>query len=369
MFEQISKKTIGHRVKLAREKKGWTQEQLARALDLKDRQIISNIELGARVLQAQELIILTEIFEIEPEYFLDPFAVVDDARFSWRASETLSEKSLDAFELKAGKWINLFLWLRKMEQESINPLKFSLRLSKQSRYEDAIICAENLVTQLELGLIPADNLQQKIECQLGIPILFFDLNEADDSISGATCNFQNSGVILINRNETEGRRLYDLAHELFHALTWDIMPPAHRESNSNRINEKRVEQLANNFAAGLLMPESSLRHFIDQTKIMNVNHLLEIATSLKVTSEALAWRLYNLGWINKNICDELKNIKQRVFLSNKVKPFSVHFVNLLQKAIDNGNLSARKASKVMGMNLSELTNLFIEHNLTVPFEL
>ena len=35
--------------------------------------------------------------------------------------------------------------------------------------------------------------------------------------------------MLINRDEVPGRRHFDLAHELFHILTWDAMPPDHVE--------------------------------------------------------------------------------------------------------------------------------------------
>ena len=68
---------------------------------------------------------------------------------------------------------------------------------------------------------------------------------------------------MVNRNESEARRYYNLAHELFHALTWDAMKPAHRESNSidehisGKRAKQRIEQLADNFAATLLMPKSS----------------------------------------------------------------------------------------------------------------
>ena len=35
--------------------------------------------------------------------------------------------------------------------------------------------------------------------------------------------------MLIARHEVAGRRHFDLAHELFHLLTWDAMPPEYLE--------------------------------------------------------------------------------------------------------------------------------------------
>lgn len=71
------------------------------------------------------------------------------------------------------------------------------------------------------------------------------------SIPGATCHLEEMGVILINRNENEARRFFDLAHELFHALTWDADKPDHRgvQLRSKIANKgKRIEQLANSLS-------------------------------------------------------------------------------------------------------------------------
>ena len=56
-------------------------------------------------------------------------------------------------------------------------------------------------------------------------------------------------AVLISRREFAGRRHFDLAHELFHILTWDAMPPEHSET-ARETGGNRVEQLANTFAAG-----------------------------------------------------------------------------------------------------------------------
>src|SRR5258706_12827279 len=83
---------------------------------------------------------------------------------------------------------------------------------------------------------------------------------AFDGISGAACRLPELDAVLINRKEVKGRRHFDLAHELFHLLTWDAMPPEHVEE-ATETGRGRVEQLANNFASALLMPRKVLeRH-------------------------------------------------------------------------------------------------------------
>lgn len=372
MLDRLSPRLIGFRVKAAREAMGWTQEQLTAAMSINDRQTLSDIEKGKRAVKPDELVALSDLLGREVEFFLDPFAVAGEACFNWRAAPEIDEASLDDFELKAGQWIGLLRWLRAAESRQ-SPLKHSLRLTAQSSFEDAQDRAESLVRALDLGDVPAERMIEHIERELDIPVLFVDTVQTADgeSISGATCHLQDLGVILINRHEPEARRFYDLAHELFHALTWDAMEPDHRESNSfeDRTRGKRIEQLANNFAAALLMPTSALDRLIDRRRIDDVVYLAEIAAQLRVAPSALAWRLFNLKWIAEPTLKALKVERQRLSRGAIPKRFSASFVAMLHRSIDQGRLSARKAAKAMGMNLTQLVDLFAEHSLAAPYEL
>lgn len=373
MLDKISHKLIGFRVKAAREAKGWTQDQLTQGLSLNDRQSVSDIENGKRTLRPEEMLALSDLLDRDIEFFIDPFAVAGEAQFNWRADPGVSEDSLDGFELKAGQWIGMLRWLREQRDSRASVLKRALRLSTQSSYEDAQERAESLAAELDLGVIPAETLIDKVERELDIPVLFVDTVETADgkSISGATCHLEEMGVILINRNESEARRFFDLAHELFHALTWDAMRPEHRESNSfeERTKGKRVEQLANSFAAALLMPRASLDKLIDQDLSNDIAHLCEVAALLRVAPVALAWRLFNLKLISDDTRQSLSQEKQRPSVSGAPKRFSLSFVKMLHEALDNGRLSARKAAKAIGLGLGGLTELFGQYDLPAPFEL
>jgi hypothetical protein len=58
--------------------------------------------------------------------------------------------------------------------------------------------------------------------------------------------------------------------------------------------------LADNFAAARLMPLESLGVLIDPKRRDDPAHLAEAAARLHVTTKALGWRLFNLGWINED---------------------------------------------------------------------
>jgi len=334
---------------------------------------LSDIENGKRALKPEEMLNLSDLLDRDIEFFIDPFAVAGEAQFNWRVDPGVPEDSLDGFELKAGQWIGLLRWLREQRDSRASVLKRALRLSAQSAYEDAQERAESLVVELDLGVIPAETLIDKVERELDIPVLFVDTVDTADghSISGATCHLEEMGVILINRNESEARRFFDLAHELFHALTWDAMKPDHRESNSleDRNKGKRIEQLANSFAAALLMPLASLDRLIDQDRTNDIAHLREVAALLRVAPVTLAWRLYNLKRIDHDTRRNLSQEKQRPSVSGPPKRFSATFVKMLHEALENGRLSARKAAKAVGLGLGGLTELFAQYDFAAPFEL
>jgi Zn-dependent peptidase ImmA (M78 family)/transcriptional regulator with XRE-family HTH domain len=360
-------------VKSAREIKGLTQSALAKSLGLNDRQSISDIENGKRSLQADEMLALADLLEQDIEFFIDPFIVTGEAQFNWRADPCVSEETLNDFEHKAGRYIGLLRWLREQGNPKPSALKQSLRLSMQSSYEDAQECAESLVVELGLGIIPAENLIDAIETTLDIPVLFIDAATRPEagSISGATCHLDEMNVILINRNESEARRFFDLAHELFHALTWDRMQPTRRESNSleERGKNKRIEQLADNFAAALLTPGDALNKLVDKGKINNISYLYDVATLFRVTPSALAWRLHNLKLIKEDTRQQLLQGKQWSSPFTQPKPFSMALVRMLHETLEHGRLSAHKAAKTMGLGLNELNELFAQYELHAPFEL
>ena len=124
--------------------------------------------------------------------------------------------------------------------------------------------------------------------------------DAIPGVSAAACQLPELDTVLINRQEIVGRRHYDLAHELFHILTWDTMPPAHVEAPVES-GGNHIEQLANNFASALLMPAATLAPFgtwSDLNSSSLVRKLNQTADEFAVTASALKWRLVATGQLS-----------------------------------------------------------------------
>ena len=112
--------------------------------------------------------------------------------------------------------------------------------------------AGKVQSDLGLGDIPSASLKKVLEERYYVKI--FHLEFMGSAISASSDEF--GQAILLNSSSVSWRRNYDLAHELFHLLTWNIFRAKSKEPMESE------EKLADSFASKLLMPEEPLRQRI-----------------------------------------------------------------------------------------------------------
>jgi XRE family transcriptional regulator, fatty acid utilization regulator len=359
---------IGMRLKALREERKLSQDELARMFGFKDRQTVSAIETGERKVSANELLTAVQKLNVPLDYFTDPFLLAGEGKFSWRQTNvTIGE--LTSYERVSSRWIAALRTLAAQVGKPGTFLRQSLKLTARSAFEDAIAAGERFASDFGLGAVPSESLAEVMENKLAILVLMVD---AIKGISGAACRLPDLDVVLINRHEIAGRRHFDLAHELFHILTWDTMPPQHVEEASEH-SKIRVEQLANSFASALLMPAAALDRFGPWDRDL-IKHLNEAAHALRVTATALKWRLVAAGRLDagvaKSIPDSaLRNNGRKSTLDTSPLPFSKPFMEVISLAIREGRLSARKAADLLDTSIDELATLCKAHAVDAPDEL
>jgi Zn-dependent peptidase ImmA (M78 family)/DNA-binding XRE family transcriptional regulator len=358
---------IGTRLKALREERGLSQEQLAQIFGFKDRQTVSAIETGERRLSADELLTAVEKLGVSLDYFTDPFLLAGEGKFSWRQTNVGSLK-LSAYQRSAERWVAAFRKLAPQVGRELPLLRRSLGLTKQDSFENAMAAGERFTVEFELGDVPALCLADAMERRLGILVLMVD---AFEGISGAACRLPDLDVVLVNRNEAPGRRHFDLAHELFHILTWEAMPPEHSEE-ATEFSRNRVEQLANNFASALLMPSRILERFGDWSSHQGgglIALLKKAAEALQVTASALKWRLVALGRLSLAIAREISDLALRKSGGATPPPFSKMFMEVLARALDTGRISLRRAAGLLDIKIDDLAAVFQAHGIASPVEL
>ncbi|AIR81881.1 ImmA/IrrE family metallo-endopeptidase [Staphylococcus epidermidis] len=147
-----------------------------------------------------------------------------------------------------------------------------------------------------------------LEAIIDILDLRVEYVELYDNSSG----YIENNVIFINKNHSENRQRFTIAHEIGHYLFKHNDNIKYRQEKY-KYNEKELkeERIANDFSANLLMPEKQMKallikyykdHKINiSSGLSNIqkNELTEfISKKLKVSKIAAEYRLFNLRFIN-----------------------------------------------------------------------
>lgn len=359
---------IAQRITYFRNQRGLNQQELSALMDFNQRQTLSDIERGARRVSVDEMQRFAEIFQVSPMVLLDAFVPALPVEFSWR---TLNEpKALDAFEQRGRNLINLVTTLRsklgKPPQRHV-----ALSIGVTSSFEAAARAAEGLLRDFQLGTRPARQLSYLYQ-QLAIDCIHLDL---PDYISGAAMVTDDALMAVVNANQVKGRRHFDMAHELFHCLTWRTMPPEHIDRVEVRAGARRsrVEQLADSFAGALLMPEQEVLKAVADRSLA-IEPLIIVANDFEVSVDALIWRLVSLRVLTKAEASQLLkqpyltgngdpvNMKASVLLS---QPLLI----LLAEAFKAGILSVRRAATILELPIDTLAEIYRQYDMAVPFDM
>ncbi len=355
------------RIALARAKTKLSQDELSKQIGFKDRQTLATVEAGQRRVTAEELVSIAEATGQPLSFFTDPFLLAGEGRFSYRSSGALAE-DLDTFEEQVGRWLALWRRLGELRKETPALVRPRLPINLQSTYEEAQAAGEAVRRWLDLSEVPSKELVRALEEKFHLLVLDVDMPEG---VSGVAVQLASGDAILINHAEPPGRQAFDRAHELFHVLTWDALPPERVDRlKPTGSHQKRMEQLADNFAAALLMPEAELRpRWIQQSAQVPCEEALRrLAEHFGVSVPAVGWRLVTLGELKKG--DWLEVPGQSGAALETTKPlFSRPFVERAAWAIEHGELSVKRLLDLLGLNLDEFQACCQAHGVSLEIGL
>ena len=353
---------LSRRVTAAREGACLTQAHLSQKLGFKDRQTLAAIESDQRRVAVPELMAIMKATGRNMEFFTDPFRIVGEGGFSYRASGT-TEIELEQFEEQAGRWLALWRYLGEKRGDAPGVLRPRLAINARSTFEEAQKAGEQVAAELKLGKVPADKLAEAVEVKFKILVLYAEMPKG---VSGAAVQLTSGDSILINRNEPPWRQTFDLAHELFHVLTWDAMPPERVDrENPTSYKAKRIEQLADNFAGALLMPSTQLKR-LWTAKPENQglkSWLAETSGTFRVSAQSLYWRMVALGLLAKEALDVSKVKTTAKEKTETPAAFSSRYLEHVVWGIEKGEVSVRRVLDLLGVSLAALRTLCQSHNV------
>jgi Zn-dependent peptidase ImmA (M78 family) len=276
---------------------------------------------------------------------LDIFLYADDNPLEERLSSIETPENLSALQTWLQRcWCYLGIEALVGKQGIRAPI-YTLRtsLDKREELEQIEVIAEQERCRLRLGIEPIADLVSVVE-EAGLRVIGADLPE--DDVDGAFLFVPEyeSAVALINRSKSPTRQRFTLAHQyghlLFHRVSTEI-----GERDVFRVDSDKERQ-ANLFASAFLMPRSLIERMYDEygfTRKQNSLPMygwLVMTRRLQVSPQALAWRLYNLGYIHESERDwalgegaSLLKEMERAFYDEPLEPPKVPTLSERARAI------------------------------------
>ncbi len=363
----MDKQFIAKRIREERERCSLRQEDVAKHMewDSSKHSIVVDLEAGKRDIKAWELYKLAQLFRIKVEDFFKP-SLVERPLVLWRKKPSTAS----TVELNEREFLQKCEDYTFLEDILGEKLPIKRQLPKYTFNIETVDTgwanelAGTLRGELNLGDFPASTLAKVLEESYGVRFLALSIGKE----GSAACTIYNSGpAILLNTDDVSWRQTFSIAHELFHIVTWDA--ELLEKITPNAEYYKKNEQLANAFAAGLLMPEHSLRQQIDRLcddgKI-KYSTIIAIAQEYHVSAEALLYRLDYLGFINKKLVE--KTLKDPIFQSlNKVNVQKARkeapqvgdrFIRIAYLAYQFNKISRGRLARLLNVSLAAL-----EHHL------
>ncbi|MGD0093974.1 MAG: XRE family transcriptional regulator [Planctomycetota bacterium] len=343
---------IGERLRYGRERAGLTLQQVCERTKI-GISSLSEYESGKRQPRLAQLRALAGALHRSIAFFLEPGPLPSEIVL-WRGKPAAQQaQELEGrFRRLCEQYHNLEVWCG--ERRAMN-LLFQNGDPQKYCYDQAETLAYKVLQQLQLGSRPALALLSVLEENCGVKVFHLDF-EPTGSAACTVSETLGAGVLL-NARSVRWRRNFDLAHELFHLLTWAIFQPAR---SGDVYDQGKDEKFATCFARHLLMPRDAVKQAIGdirQERALTYDDLFDLARQFDVSIEALLWQiafLYNRTeeQTRNDIahCQALFNVSREPDRP-PVRP--ARFEALAVKALRSGELSLGRFAEYMGISRRE----------------
>jgi len=350
---------IGKRLKIARDSIGYTLEKASQESGI-GQSSLSEFENYKREPKFSQLSKLAEVYKRTIEFFLTDESLIENFML-WRdePDTDVERKETEAeFKQLCQRYRDLEILLDEVKEPKLPATE--INEIEKFDYDQAELFAKKVQNMLPLGEVPIASLKHILEEVYYIKIFYLDFSGS--AISVVSEEFGPS--ILLNAKNKQWRRSYDLAHELFHILTWNIF------RGKNQISNVDEDKLANAFASRLLMPEESIKDRIKQNLNdkgqISLDGLDDIARKYDVSLDALVYRIARLFKISKEDTDKYLDAAKRLAQTHKPRPsyelarLPERYCDLAQRALNEGKLSLMQFAKYMGISYKKAQEYLAE---------
>lgn len=340
------------RVRSARDAAGLTQQQVAEKTGIDDSSI-SKFENGQTEPRLGQLEKLSEAYHLPLGYFFGQSQPGDQV-VRWRKQPSDTKEIESRFLELCRRYHQLEIWTGQIRRTPLPPLDDG---QERFGYPQAQKMATDARNAFRLGDRPGQRLAGILGEVYGVRIFHMDIG--DSGVAGCAHSDEFGNAILLNKNCTSWRRNFDLAHELFHLLTWE------RFGGGDHVcrPDSQQEKLATCFAGNLLLPEeivkNALEQAADESHKIGFSQLDAIAREFDVSLESLFWRMHFLyNWEEQKTKQYILMGKDfiRTVLRNDTSPPELlpeRYRALAIEALQEGKISVGRFAQFMDVSRQE----------------
>jgi XRE family transcriptional regulator, fatty acid utilization regulator len=356
LLAMVTAATIGSKLENVRKRLNWTLSDVSDKTGLAQ-SALSEFENGKRSPKVAQLKQLADVYRRDIGFFLSEEPLPNEAVL-WRQEPTGDHAS----EVKA-RLIRLAESFQNLEvingETPPPPLYQQTGKASTFSYRSAEALASKARSLYKLGEKPAWTLLQTLEEELRVKIFHLDLQPT--GCAACTLSDTYGAAVLLNANHVRWGRNFDLAHELFHLMTWKLFRNVQEGVDVKATNEE--ESFADCFAANLLMPSDPLKEAVTEissgrTKLTS-DDVSEIARRFDVSAQASAFRIANVYRVGKE--DKERFVREVAASSdswNRHKGenpplFPFRYQALAKKAHRRGSISTGRYAEYMGISRAE----------------
>ena len=359
--------SIGDRLQYARQRAALTGPQVSESTGI-GTSSLSDFENDKRSPSVSQLQKLAEVNRRSVWFFLEEGPLPREV-ILWRKRPEEEAPSVEMQFLKlCQQYHRLEMWCGE-----VNPpcLPEGAGNAVSYTYVDAEALAKQVRDQLELGDRPGLSLLTVLEEVCGVKV--FHLDFAPTGTAASTWSDIFGAAVLLNKGNVRWRRNFDLAHELFHLLTWHVFRKPEEANVTSFCASEDEEKFATCFARNLLMPaDVAKKAFADKRKDgrLSFEAVFDIARQFDVSVEALLRHLSFLGIVDRgmveNAVDRAKLLapmledRQR---STEPPTWPERYKALAMKALRHGSISIGRFAEYLEISRHEAMK-YVEQEVT-----
>lgn len=366
---------IADRLRLARSSLKLTLETVSERTGI-GLSTLSEFENGRREPRLAQLKKLADAYSRPISFFLEDSAIIPQAVLWRKKPESPRCEELQARLVQLAERYHHLEILCNAYAPCDLPA-FDVGPAEDFGYAQAEKLAHQFRQLMGLGERPGETLPRVLEEVCKIKVFHLDFEPSGT----AACTWSDSfgPAILLNAKNVRWRRNFDLAHELFHLLTWKTFRSL--EEGATVEASESEEKWATCFARNLLVPPDVLMVVVDEIgarraggltfhDFFQISRQFDVSVEVVVRQVGFVYR-QSSDWAN-TVLDQLRSSigfwKTRCSDTPPLLP--LRFQALARQALQLGLLSTGKYAEYMGVSRREAMEIVAQdadHDATIEF--